>query len=521
MRTRSTWQGNGAATPRQAATSRTADIYKMNQEHPDASPIDYESGDPDSWAESWHGYGDVEAEYEGGHVKRNELNFAEFRDNTWKHKDSDNWHSGKGTYDNVKDGEGKFENTSGKSTGEKAGRTYEAGTQGGAAPSTTSTIMATDRRDMAERKAKAVERIVRAALRTSNEKLIEDVAIGYMGMPDHVVVATLRALDAVSPDALTQENKMRRALACTKLSARLLGDKATEKQVEVLASTFMTIDDPTLRNILGQLAAARVAQQQDDEQEQDDQQGKTGQQQVTGQVQPVGQQQVQGQVAPVGQQQEQQGQQQDQGQQQQSQQEQAQQRFMQQQQQSQQQQGQQQEQQGQQQQGQQDQEEGQIGIPKMGHGDLPPAELQMLDQMLREEMGQQGVPAGDDLTALFEAAPAPAAPVAPVMAAQGQPGGVQIAFDDDDEVMQAPPSGTAAAQVAAQGDELDTLFGDNDEVVAQRQIKAAEMEQQAREGGFVGVGRTASSKGAKKIGQVQRGKPASVDAVLENIWDRP
>jgi len=104
----------------------------------------------------------------------------------------------------------------------------------------------------------AVERIVRATLRTSNEKLVVNLAIDFMGMPDRVVVATLRALDAVSPDALTPENKMRRALACTKLSARILGDDADEKQVETLASTLMTIDDPTLKSVLGQLAAARV-----------------------------------------------------------------------------------------------------------------------------------------------------------------------------------------------------------------------------------------------------------------------
>jgi hypothetical protein len=516
MRTRSTWQGKVAATPRQAATQRTADIYKMNQEHPDAGPIDYENGDPDSWAESWHGYGDVEKEYEGGHVKRNELNFAEFRDNTFKHKDSDNWHSGKGTYDNVVDGEGKFENTSGKSTGEKAGRTYEA-TGGKPSVSQTASGAPADRRDMAERKAAAVERIVRAALRTSNDKLVADVAIGYMGMPDRVIVATLRALDAVSPDALTPENKMRRAMACTKLAARLLGDNGSDKQIETLASTIMTIDDPTLKSVLGQLAAARVAQEQDDEEQGDKDGGKQGQQMVNGQ------QQVQSQMAPVGQQQDDeeqgappppmpaQGQQQEQqGQQQQSQQEQAQQRFMQQQQQ-----GQQQEQQGQQQMMGQEQDQ---GMPHMGH-DLPPQELQMLDQMLKAEMAEQGVP-GDDLTALFDAAPAQVAPPAPVMMTGAtQQGGVQISFDDEDEG--AP---TGAATVAAQGDELDSLFNDNEEVQAQRAIHAAELEQQAREGGFsvqASGGRTASTRGAKKIGQVQRGKAASVDTTLENLWDRP
>jgi hypothetical protein len=488
MRTRSTWQGNGAATSRQAATQRQADIYKMNQEHPDPKPTDYESGDPDSWAESWHGYGDVEAEYEGGHVKRNELNFAEFRDNTFKHKDSDNWHSGKGTYDNVKpDGTGTFSgNTSGKSQGEKAGRTYEAAGR----PAT-----AADPRAMAEQKAKAVERITRAMLRTSNDKIVEEVAMGFMGMPDRVVVSTLRALDAVSPDALTPENKTRRAMACTKLAALLIGESAADRALEQLASTIMTIDDPTLKSVLKQVAAARVAQQQEEEEEQ--QQGKTSQQQQQQGQQQQSQQEQQGQQQQRGQQQ-QQGQQQMMGQQEQ----QAQHPMM----------GQ------QQQQGQEQEEQQEMGMPHMG-GDLPPAELQMLDQMLKEEMGQQGVPAGDDLQALFEAAPAPAAPVAPVMATAtgAQP---DISFDEEDE-LQATPAGVTAAAVASHGDELDNLFGDNEEVQAQRQIKAAEQEQHAREMGNFSVGRTASVKGAKKIGQVQRGKPASVDQALENLWDRP
>ncbi len=143
--------------------------------------------------------------------------------------------------------------------------------------------------------------------------------------------------------------------------------------------------------------------------------------------------------------------------------------------------------------------------------DLPPAELQMLDQMLKEEMGQ-AAPA-DDLSALFEAVP--------VMAKQQA--GVQISFDEDEEESAAGvPMTIGSFAQQASGDELDALFADNEEVQAQRQIRAAEMEQQAREGGYsVPGGRTASARGAKKIGQVQRGKAPSVDSTLENLWDRP
>jgi hypothetical protein len=511
MRERSTWQGKDAATPRQAATHRQADIYTMNQEHPQPTPIDYESGDPDSWAESWHGYGDVEQEYEAGHVKRNELNFAEMLDNTYKHKDSDHWHSGKGTYDNVKDGEGKFENTSGKSTGEKPGRTYEAGSR----PATPA--VAGDRRDMAEKKAKAVERITRAMLRTSNEKIITDVAIGFMGMPDRVVVSALKALDAVSPDALPIENKTRRALACTKLAVQLIGD-SSEKAVETLASTIMSIDDPTLKAIMAQVATARIAQEQEQEEEQEGSHTSQQEEQDQGGAPPAppppappaaqGQQQQQGQKMMPAQQQ-MMGQQEQQGQQQMmSQEEQLAQQLMAQQEQAQQQMMGQQQQQG--------QECGdEMGMPHMGNA-LPPAELQMLDQMLKEEMGQQGCPPGDDLQALFEAAPvpvAPAAPVAPVMASQGGQGGLDISFDDDEEEGGVPA-------VASDNSELDNLFADNDEVQAQRQIAAAAQEQAARESGF-STSRTASTRGAKKIGQVQRGKPATIDAALESLWERP
>ncbi len=510
MRERSTWQQptqteGGSATPRQAATQRTADIYKMNQEHPQPSPIDYESGNPDTWAESQHGYSDVEDEYENGHVKRNEVGFAEFRDNTWKHKDSDNWHSGKGNYDNVKDGEGKFENPSGKSSGESAGRSYEAA--GGRS------------REAAGRKAKAVERIARAFLRTANEKLVEAQALDLLTMPDHLVVATLKRLDAVSPDALAPDSKNRRALACTKLAARLLGESAADKNIEVLASTFMGIDDPTLKSILRQVATARVAQQEEEEQGSSARTSQQEEQEEESSARTSQQEEQEEQQAPKTSQQEEQqaappppmptGQQEQQG------------------------------------------------------NALPPQELALLDQMLQEEMGQcapcppgapgAAPPAGDDLTALFEATPAPMAP--PVAAPAMASGGSSFDYSDvtfgDDEEMDLPPNNvasaaphtnaapaqtvqqllasappvTAQAMTAATGSNIDPeltdLFSDHPEVQAQREITAASQEQAVREGSQFAVGRTASSRGVKKIGQIVRPKPQNVDQALENIWDRP
>ena len=51
-RKRTTWSESGDGNSRAAATSRTADPYTMNQEHPQPGPTDYESGSPDSWAET-------------------------------------------------------------------------------------------------------------------------------------------------------------------------------------------------------------------------------------------------------------------------------------------------------------------------------------------------------------------------------------------------------------------------------------------------------------------------------------
>src|ERR1700675_2567972 len=103
-RQRSTWSSKpgSEAAPRQAATSRKADIFTMNQEQPQPSPVEYESGDPDSWAETPTTNKNVEMDYEGDHVKRNEVGFGELRKDTFDHKDSKEW-GGSGKYDNARE----------------------------------------------------------------------------------------------------------------------------------------------------------------------------------------------------------------------------------------------------------------------------------------------------------------------------------------------------------------------------------------------------------------------------------
>lgn len=222
MRERTTWQNKVHTTPRQAATSRRADIYDMNMEkgRHQPSPVEYENGDPDKWAETPTTNKNVEAEYEGGHVKRNEIGLGEFRDDTWKHKDSDQW-NGSGKYDN--------------------------------------------QRQAAERKAAGVERIARAMLRTSDEGLIERLALDLMSMPTALVEKTVARIHAASPEALPDESRFRRAYACTKLAAQMIGEDAPEETLERLAATVMRIDDPTLTSILGQIA--RYAADAEEEEE--------------------------------------------------------------------------------------------------------------------------------------------------------------------------------------------------------------------------------------------------------------
>lgn len=404
MRQRSTWSKPGE-TSRQAATSRTADIYTMNQEHPQPSAVEYENGDPDAWAETPVS-GDkmsVNAEYDGDHVKRNELNYGEFRDDTFKHKDSDKWH-GPGKYDNAK--------------------------------------------VSAERKAVAAETLARALLRTANEALVEETVFDLMSLPAPALAATIERMKSTMPEALPEAQRYKRSLACAKLAARTLGEAANEKNVTALGQIFAGLDDPTLKAILRTVASAKVAQQE--EQEQEGQEGHAAQQ-------------------------EQQAQQQE-----------------------------------------EEQEEGHAAQQEeQAHG-LCPEDAALLEQLMPAPAPAAPVvappAAPDDLQALFQM-PEAVAPAVPMMASQAaeMP---DISFDDD-EAMSEP---AAASSVTASG--LDDLFSDDPEVQAQREIMAAQQEQHARESGY-SAARTASSKGAKKLGAVRSRGPSTPEQELELLWDRP
>jgi hypothetical protein len=430
QRKRTTWSEPGDGNSREAATSRKADPYTMNQEHPQPGPTDYESGDPDAWAETPTGNENVQQEYEGERVKRNEVGLGEFREDTFGKPRE--W------------GDHKYEN-----------------------------------KTAALRKASAAERVARAILRTDDESTIGNQALDLMALPAKSLAATCRRLDRVSPDALPKEQKYRRALACCKLSARILGYSEADisespKRSDLsqrLAGVLMSIDDPTLKAILGHVAASRTVKVAGDDEDEDGKDEKTGS---------VSAEPDEGEVAAKP--------------------------------------------------GMREPEdtgkpgEETAGIPpeiKAGKeecgidstGCMCPEDMQMLDTMLQQEMGQP-VPARPvgELTELFEGAPMPmAAPemAVPAMASQGPD--VEITFGDDGEER------TASAE---DDSVLADLFSDDPEVQAQRDIVAAQQEQAAREGGYAPSSRTASSGGARKLGRIQAGK-VSVDQELEGLWDRP
>lgn len=411
-RWRSTWS-DSTPVRREAATTRTADPYTMNQEHPQPSPVEYESGDPDAWAETpTNSDPHVKKEYEGDHVKRNEVGFGEFRDDTWKHKDSDQW-GGKGKYDN-----------------------------------------ASSARAAAERKASAAERVARVLLRSSNEELVMAQAVDLMTLPGQALASTLQRIEKTSPDALPKEVRFRRALACCKLAARVLPQNSKEEHVERVATMFMKVDDPTLKEILKTVKVALDEEKSEPEEKTEEKTEKTSAEEKA----PEGKEPPKAEAKEEAEEEE------------------------------------------------AEEEEAEEQEAAEQCGCMDPEARSMLQQMLQEEANEpehQGtLPApAPELTDLFEQpAAAPVAGPAPVMMASGMP---DISFDEEGEER------TAADNDPSQ---LSNLFADDPEVQAHREIKAAEQEQVMRETGFARM----ASTGAKKIGQVKASKQeASLDDLWE------
>lgn len=412
-RQRSTWsQPSGS---RQAATKRQADIYTMNQERVQPSPVEYQNGDPDSWAETPVSNKHIEMEYDGDHVKRNEVGFAEFREDTWKHKDSDVW-GGSGKYDNQKLAAAK----------DKAAR---------------------------------VEKIARHLLRTTDDRLVGGQMLDLMGMPEPVVAATLKRISATTPEALTAQQKLARATACCKLAAHVLPGASQDEggPVEKLARTFATLDDPTLKSIIRQVHAAQqaLAAEEDDEKEPEKTEAS-----APAPAAPEDKTEASAPPAPP--------------------------------------------------------------APPPAKSEacgeaMSGPDMAELDALLHSEMGQPS----PELTQLFTP-PAPAAPMGMGMPAPLASAGPSVDIQFGDDELDASPIASTASAAPAQGpQDLDSLFSDHPEVMAQRQIRAAEYEAAhgvPASGGYGQPGvRTASTQGAKKIGHVQAtaGNPADD---LSNLW---
>lgn len=429
-RVRTTWSQNDKS--REAALSRRADVYTMNQDHPQPSPVEYENGDPDSWAETPAGNQYIYDGYdggEGGSEARNEVGFVEFKPETFKHKDSDSW-NGSGKYDNAK------------------------------VSAVTSAM----------KKANLATKLARATLRTSSEVLIKKQASDYMNLPDSVLTESLQRVNQASFIHLPEAARYKRSLACCKLATKVLSSyEPNESAIEKLARAFMEVDDPTLKNIFSTLASieaneAVVAASDEDEDAEEttssmlSQAGGDDEDEDDTEVASSDEDEDDTEVAASA----------------------------------------------------DDEDEADVTAGADESCGVEPAEMAMLDEMISEDGG--GQPSGNlaDLFSLFGDAPAPAAPqMGPVVPVHSV--GSEISFSDDSET-----------RTASFGDpnELMNIFNDDEEVRAQRDIVAAHHEQAARESGYAGVSKTASS-GAKRLGNVRSGAPSSDGDLLESIWERP
>lgn len=404
MRQRTTWK----QTPRSASTQRRADdLYTMNRDggNPQPSATEYETGDPSSWAEDPNTCSSVDKEYASGAVKRNEVGFPEFRDDTWSHAGTRPWGKG-GTYDNAK-------------------------------------LAA------AQNKAAACERVARAILRTNDEKLIEATALDLMNLPAKSLVATMKRMDQASPASLTENGRFRRALACTKLAALLLSEKAEEAAIERLGTMFNSLDDPTLKGILGIVAASRVAE--DEAKEGESKEHEEGEKEEAKEAKEGPKETAAAEKC--------------------------------------------------------SEEKEEEKEEKEEEGVLTEADLEKLQAMMEGVVsggeateGGEGV---EDLQNLFKDGEGEGAPEGAPAVGGAPP--IDISFDGDDGEEE-------EAGKPAMASDLSNLF-DTDESLAQRELRASQ------EGNF--SQRTASTKGAKKLGNVQAKKPASVDENLEALWERP
>ncbi len=250
MRKRTTWNREEVIA-KAAALAKKADPYTMNQDHPQPAADAYTNGDPSSWAEDIHpAKGTWEAEYTGDQVKRDEIGMPEMRGDTFSH------------------------------------------------PEKTASV---------EKKAAVCVSLSRRILKNASEEMIEDQALGFMELPDSVLVATFARVTAQQEDK--EEEKEQQA---KQAQDQQQADKEEQQKKQAQAQQEQGKDQ-------GEKTQDKQAQQEQSQQEDKKDQKQANQQQMVSadQVQSMVQSAVQAAMQQMLQAQGQQGQPQMQAQQQQ------------------------------------------------------------------------------------------------------------------------------------------------------------------------------------------------------------
>ena len=234
-RNRSTWQQSTHV----AARNHKADPYSVNQEHPQPAVNAYESGSPDTWAETPMSSLPADSEYKGGAVVRNEIGLPEFRADTWSHKDSMQW-NGSGRYDN--------------------------------------------HRSAAARTASVATRI--AGTISSSPVGQKTIASALMSLPAEHLASISKHL----PASLSPESKLKKSIACTRLAALMLNTD-NERNIERLARELYKVRDSELKSVLA--THNLIAGEEEEEEEKEEEGKKQAQQQQQSQQEQQAQQQEQ------------------------------------------------------------------------------------------------------------------------------------------------------------------------------------------------------------------------------------
>ncbi len=339
-----------------------------------------------------------------------------------------------------------------------------------------------------QQKAVASHRLATSLLRTENKELVRKVAVGFMALPDAALNNALKAVADTQPAAMSDDARFKRAYACTKLAASMLTEEADEPTVERLARAIYQIDDPTLKKIIRVVATARVAESKTETPKEGSKTTAGGSKSAKGDASkhaPASHEASKTSGAGKHHAEEKWGEEEE---------------------------------------GSESSVGGSHGTGHMSEEEEGSGSVSETDAMLAEMMGGPGsksqapaapmAPAGGSASegsasegSASVGGPAPVMPaVAPAMAKEASVPG--ISFDDETETMKV--STTA----------LEALFSDDPEVKAHRDIMAAQREQLQRVAGY-SVERTASTKGAKKLGSVRAAKEEAPENVLTSLWDRP